>query len=234
MNIKKAILLVCALALVCAVSVAGTFAFLKEESNTVNNTFVAEGGGKIIDDDPSTPGTEGTFEIIEKTVAQNEDGTYSELDSTTTSGNSYDVLPGLELPKTAYIDITGKTTVPAYLYLEVISSLTDGVYTYTVDSNNWAPVKDKGEQVTGANGGLLYVYVESGSPAILAASDADKYTDSYSSIGILDGDKVTIADDVDESTLASITSDSLSFNAYLAQASAGDNALEAYDACFGN
>ena len=52
--------------------------------------------------------------------------------------------------------------------------------------------------------------------------------------GILDGDKVTIADDVDESTLASITSDSLSFNAYLAQASAGDNALEAYDACFGN
>ena len=51
---KKLLLAALALVLVIAMTVAGTLAFLKEESASVTNTFIAAGGGQLIDD-PEDP-----------------------------------------------------------------------------------------------------------------------------------------------------------------------------------
>ena len=46
---KKNLIVIMALVLVCAVSVVGTLAYLTQKADPVTNTFVAAGGGVIID-----------------------------------------------------------------------------------------------------------------------------------------------------------------------------------------
>lgn len=231
MKNKKALLTLASIVLVAAVSVAGTFAFLTAQSNAVTNTFVAEGAGKIIDDDPATEDTEeGTFVIEETAVTQNEDGTYSTASGTTSSGIDFKILPGLTLPKKATIKVTGKTKVPAYLYCEVKADLTDDVYEWEVDPDNWIKL----DSVTGAQEGDVYVYTTDGTnPAIVKATDTD-YT-NLPEIGILKDNQIKVKDDVTEDVLKDITDtnkDSIEFYSYLAQASAGTDAATAYTNCF--
>ena len=220
---KKTLITALCMVLVCVLSVAGTLAFLKESTVKVENTFVADGGGKLAE----------AFTIEEQDVEQQEDGSYILKDDEgepvlADGGVAYLIAPGRVLPKKAWFNIEGKTTVPAYVYLEVVDTLEEGFYTYAVDSDNWEPLMDGAEtpaQVVGPNGGLLYT-LKSG---MVSAEDED-----LDPIGILDDDIVTVSDALEESDFEGLSDQALDFYGYLAQASAGDDALGAFNACFGD
>ena len=88
------------------------------------------------------------------------DGSYELSTTETVTSQTYSLLPGLDIPKDPYITITGKTPIKAYLFVEIVDTLAetkDGTtytpITYTV-SSDWLKLND----VTGKNGGTVYVY----------------------------------------------------------------------------
>lgn len=119
---KRILLTAVALILVCALSIMGTVAFLKDTTKTVTNTFVAAGGGKLIEADGAF-----TLQEHEATKVKNGDvwtGKYEiKTDAKVVTALSYDIMPGMVIPKDPYVTITKKTATPAYLYIEVINNL---------------------------------------------------------------------------------------------------------------
>ena len=92
------------------------------------------------------------FKLLDQPIVVNEDGSYEKDtadDAEPTSGYTYKLIPGITLPAEPYIEITGKTEVPAYLYIEVENT---GDVTLTFD-DAWSPLG-----VTGKMGGDVYVY----------------------------------------------------------------------------
>ena len=210
MSKKKTLLTILAVMLVCCIAVAGTLAVLfAKTSEPVVNTFTAAGDGKLVT---------GEFTLKEHIAAKQTDGSYEltgETTNNTVTGNHYDVLPKTDLPKDPYITITEKTNAPAYLYVEVVGELPAGMH------YNMASCWTKLEGVTGNNGGVIYVY-NNGTPI-------DENSTGLENIAIIAGNTITV-DDVPG--LAEGQKVSLSFYAYLGQASVG-TAAEAYTACFG-
>lgn len=216
MNKKKILLGVLAMALVCTLSVAGTLAYLTTRTTQdVTNTFMAAGGGKLVD---------GTFKVEEHKAVKQADGRYllkdgvqlGETESVTE--NTYEVLPGVDLPKDPYITITDKTTAEAYLYVEVKDE-TGEVLEWEIDDTNWQELTS----VTGKNGGQIYVYASNGTATILNGEPED-YT-----VNILKDKQVTVSNVDGELNMGNA---SLSFYGYMAQASAGEGAAAAFNACF--
>lgn len=224
---KKVLITAIAVALICIVAVSGALAYLTAKSNDgegITNTFVAAGDGKLIEDEEDG----GSYNIIENTVTQKEDGTYEANSSTTDSGIEYKILPGQSLPKNASVKITGKTEVAAYLYLEVIDELKTPL-SWTLDTDNWAEVKnEKGASVKGNNGGNLYVYVNKGTPVLLAKTKESADFD----VNIIKDQKVSVASGATESDIDAVNGKKLSFYSYMAQASAGDTVAEVFANCF--
>ncbi len=118
--------------------------------------------------------------LQEHKAARNPDGSYyltSEIAQPDLNGNhnSYELLPGLDIPKDPHIIISNKTPIEAYLFVEVVESgdvaLEDKAITYTVDSK-WLKLND----VTGKNGGTVYVYAEDGTAKKLTDAIGSPYT----------------------------------------------------------
>ena len=208
MSKKKTLLTILAVMLVCCIAVAGTLAVLfAKTSEPVVNTFTAT--SQLVN---------GDFTLKEHIAAKQNDGSYTLTDAltnNTVTGNHYDVLPRTDLPKDPYITIIGKTNAPAYLYVEVVDGLPSGMH------YNMASCWTRLEGVTGNNGGVIYVY-NNGTPI-------DENSTGLENIAIIAGNTIKV-DDVPG--LAEGQKVSLSFYAYLGQASVGTPA-EAYTACFG-
>ena len=66
------------------------------------------------------------------------------------AGYTFKLIPGITIPAAPYVEITGKTAIPAFLYLEVKN--TSGV-SLNYDSK-WTRLSG----VTGKKGGDVYVY----------------------------------------------------------------------------
>lgn len=207
MSKKKTLLTILAVMLVCCIAVTGTLAFLTSESAAVTNTFI---GGD--------PNLAQEFDLYEHKAIPQDNGSYA-LDSTTeVTSNSYTVIPSTDLPKDPTISITNKSSVPAYLYVEVVDGLgTNSGLSYAVDSTYWTKL----DNVDGAKGGTVYYYsvVENG---------IVNNTNAPSTVPVLEDNKVSVGDTV------SIGDGGikLEFYGYLAQASAGDSPAAAYTACF--
>ena len=208
MSKKKTLLTILAVMLVCCIAVAGTLAVLfARTSEPVVNTFTA-----------TSQLVTGEFTLKEHIAEQQKNGSYTlttETTNDTVTGNHYDVLPKTDLPKDPYITITEKTNAPAYLYVEVVGELPTGMHYDMADC--WTKL----DGVTGNNGGVIYVY-NNGTPI-------DDKSGDLTNIAIIDGNTITV-DDVPGLTEGQEVS--LSFYAYLGQASVG-TAAEAYTACFG-
>ncbi len=201
---KKTITILLALALVIALSVAGTFALFSAQTQVVTNTFAM---GGLID--------EGGLTLKEHKAVQNSDGTYS-LGTEEVVNNNYIVVPGVNLPKDPYIDVTFLENAPlCYLFVEIVNALPQGL-AFSVDAN-WMPLKSGETQVTGPNGGLVYVYTAGG-------ADALQFNNSRTSLGILADNQVTVSKDV--ATLG--TAPKLDFYAYLSQAVGVSGPQEAF------
>ncbi len=213
MNRKKLLLSVLALVLVCAMSVMGTVAYLTNTTETLTNTFVAAGGGQLIDPDgdDDKPGTEddGAIKLQEHGVTLNANGQYA-LNSTVVQANKYEILPGMVIPKDPYITLTGKTEVPAYLYVEVVNGFGENVVeagSLKIDAANWLKLNVAGREV--------YVYTAGGSSAAILTSDIE------GELYIIENNCFTIDTQLDPTAIAE-PGETLVFNAYLAQASIGE------------
>lgn len=208
MSKKKTLLTILAVMLVCCIAVTGTLAVLfAKTSEPVVNTFTAT--SQLVN---------GDFTLKEHIAEQQKNGSYTltkETTNNTVTGNHYDVLPRTDLPKDPYITITEKTNAPAYLYVEVVGELPNGMHYDMADC--WTKLNG----VTGNNGGVIYVY-NNGTPI-------DENSTGLENIAIIAGNTIKV-DDVPG--LAEGQEVSLSFYAYLGQASVG-TAAEAYTACFG-
>lgn len=235
MKKKRIIIVISALVLVFALMAMGTLAYLTNSANEgagVVNTFTAAGGGKLIEDpDPEDDDLNETFTLYEHALTKDDKGVYTLSEDIAEGGNAYEVLPGVDLPKDPQIDINKKTSAPAFLFVEVVDGITteDGLLSFAL-TTEWVLL----DGITGAQGGDVYVYVQDGT----ADSDADDATiiddktwenGKITGLSILEGDKITVADgdsiEIDEDA-------HLDFYAYLAQASAGEDAAEVYTVCF--
>ena len=249
MKLRKVVLTASAAALAAGIAAAGSLAYLPKESSAVTNTFVASGGGEIVNPDPEefTEDDEKTklhnFDLKEHLMVMGADGRYAKAESgeyipggmtgTGDDGNAYKVTPGVDLPKDPFIHITKgqKTEVPAYLYVEIVDGLTSNNskgLSYEV-ADGWIEVPG----LTGKNDGKIYVY---GSGETATIVDEQTTAATALDVPILKNNVIRVADnnaageglvitDGDESTAGDAID--LKFYGYIAQASAvgaGENA----------
>lgn len=242
MNKKRTLLTVVALLLVCVMSVVGTIAYLKSNTTTVTNTFVAAGGtGPFIDDDPgSEDPAKKLFEIKEYEVTQSSSGKYT-MTTTEVDGQTYaGVMPGTNIPKQAFVKLSrtsgsktetvdGQEVVteikpaPAYLYLEVVDAL-PAAYSWEIEDTNWELITG----LEGVQGGKVYLYVGSLADSAHVITNIAAYDANM--IDIIKEDKIF----VDKDATLDAAAVTLSFNAYLAQAAIGetDDPAAVFTACF--
>ena len=248
---KRILLTALALILVCALSIMGTVAFLKDQTKEVVNTFVAAGGpGPFVDEVDGVK----KFAIKEYNVVPSSTGKYDYQNLSQVEGEmvynevdaiTYDkVMPGTTIPKQAFVKLSrtektltvdGVTTsfapAPAYLYIEVIDELPANVYTWKIDDTNWTQLKDaEGKAVVGPTGGDVYLYTGSKADGAHVVTTITAFDSDC--INIIKNNEVKVAD-LDELPAETVT---LKFNAFLAQASVGnsDDAATVFTSCFGN
>ncbi len=191
---KKTMTIALALVLVVALSVAGTFALFSAKTEVVSNTFAM--GGLI---------PENGLTLKEHIAELQADGSYK-LGTGEVASNAYTVVPGVNLPKDPYVDVTFLKDAPlCYLFVEVVSTLPEGL-NFAVNAQ-WLPLKNGDAQVSGPNGGLVYVYSEDGATAL-------QFNTNKAGLGILAGNQVTVSKNIADLG----ESPKLDFYAYLSQA----------------
>lgn len=210
MKAKKVILMILAVALICAISVTGTLAFLKADTVEVKNTFVAAGGGSLFKN------ASGEIVLNESlAVRDTTTGAYSLDTSNKVTENNYIVLPGTTVDKDPAVSVTEKNDVPAYVYVEIVDA-TGGKITWEI-ADGWTLASG----ITGAKGGVVY-YLATPIVADLAPTD------------ILKNNEITVVNENDLDLGDS--GKTIKFYGYLAQSvvNGTTDAVEVYKACFLN
>lgn len=211
---KKALLIVVAMILICALSITGTVAFLKKEAKPVTNTFIAGAP----DDDTFLK----SLTLEEKKVTANDFGEMKESEEWVGSNTYNNVLPGTTLPKTIKVTAAGKNQTPGYLYVEIVNTLDAGVFTWEIDDTKWKNL--------GIEGRNVYVYCEDNTPVIV--------TSNVTVEGVLKGNKVTVKDVADLKLTE--TTKTMKVYAYMTQATVAvngantSNAKDVFTAIFPN
>lgn len=91
--------------------------------------------------------------ITDEVEAVQQDGVYK-LNNTKVKGNTYDVvLPGVDIPKDPFIEITGEIEVPYELYLKVVKKDLPDTVTYEM-ADGWKLE----ETETSQSDGIVYTY----------------------------------------------------------------------------
>lgn len=96
------------------------------------NTYAAGGGTVAVDVKLAN-----SLAVLESKAVRKADGTYDLNTSETVTSNTYILVPGVDIPKDPRVVITGKTPVPAYLYVTVDCS--NAALSYNLD-NSWKQV----------------------------------------------------------------------------------------------
>ncbi len=156
--------------------------------------------------------------LRESEALRNPDGSYVLSAGTYVSGNEYVLLPGLNVPKDPHVIISGKTDIPAYLFIEVVDSTPNEAIGYNI-RDCWLALG-----ITGKHGGAVYVYAEGGTAkAIADASVASTTSPAY----ILLNDEMVVGQELKHSDS---TSDTLTFYACLGETAMGSTAQDVYKA----
>ena len=182
----------------CIGSVAAKYIYSTQLTATV--TFTAELAEKI--------------ELLErKAVSTKNDANPTsnyKLTNETVTANTYELMPGVDIPKDPYVKITKKTPIPAYLYVEVVDTTpvitVDGTEKHIISykmGDDWQEVTG----VTGANGGKLYCYKDT---VLTDTGDMQIY--------ILDGGADAVVTVSDSYLAYKDSDDKLTFYAYLYEA----------------
>ena len=207
MKTKKVFIAIAAMLLVCAMSIAGTLAFLQARTEKeVTNTFVAAGSGSLF--------TDATGKIVlneSKAILNEATGTYTLDTANKVYENEYSVLPGTTVAKDPAITVTGKNNVPAYVYVEIVDAT--GVNITWEIATGW-----EATGVVGPHGGTVY-HLPSPIVADLAAT------------AVLKNNQITVADEAD---LGLNAGKDMTFYGYIAQSVVGNSttAADVFTACF--
>ncbi|MBR2310753.1 MAG: hypothetical protein IKA47_09520 [Oscillospiraceae bacterium] len=177
--------------------------------------------------------------LRERTAERQPDGSYK-LTTPYVAENTYELLPGMDIPKDPHVVVKGKTDLKAYLFIEIVDKLTEQIgdqnyrpITYTV-SSNWLKLQD----VTGEHGGTVYVYKGTGEEAAVLGEeftkDATDRTEEIDILALLDGKTETVrVSQKLNSQLASDDGDILAFYAAMGETAMGADATAVYKAIYG-
>lgn len=107
--------------------------------------------------------------LRESTAERQADGSY-ELTEPYVKKNTYDLIPGLNIPKDPHVVITNKTSIEAYLYVEVVDKTLNEAIVWTM-AEHWKPLDDvEGKREKGT----VYVYTDGdGNPVPLTRTEED-------------------------------------------------------------
>lgn len=166
---KKKLTTVLAIVLVVALSVAGTYAYLTAQTDTVTNTFTAAGLAS-------------NFSLDESKANQQPDGSYTLDVKTRVQENEYSVVPKVNLAKDPTVHVTLEKNVGAYVFLAVDDNLGDGL-TATIDSTQWTALN----KTYTANGAEWTIYYKQ-----LAGSENPAHVD----INVLANQQIVVGDTV--------------------------------------
>lgn len=168
---KKKLTTVLAIVLVVALSVAGTYAYLTAQTDTVTNTFTAAGLAS-------------SFSLDESQANQQPDGSYTLDVNTRVKQNAYSVVPKVNLAKDPTVHVTLEKNVGAYVFLAVDNNLGNGL-TATIDDTQWTALN----KTYTANGAEWTIYYKQ-----LAGSENPAQVD----INVLAGQQIVAGDTVAE------------------------------------
>lgn len=211
MRSKKTWLIAACIALVLAVSVVGTIAYLTDTTDAVVNTFTV---GKLLDDPLS-------FVLKEHQATDTDkDGVYTLDDTKEVNTNTYTVLPGVDLPKDPFVKTNETLKLDAYVFVEVVDGTGTNLH-FTVDSDKWTELSGK----TGPNGGKVYAMKANGGIA-----KADAY---LGPIPILTENKITV-DNAAITDAAAQFGGTVTFYGYMIQAGGFADANEAWTGYVGS
>lgn len=159
-----------------------------------------------------------SIEMFEHKVTRTEDGGYDTV-ATEVAGNTYKLMPGVDIPKDPTVRITGYTGLSSYVYVEVVGEPAEVVgkpktVSFAID-DGWTLI----EGVTGPNGGKVY-YRE------LKAANNETYPKDVE-INVLKDKKVTVSQWVERNTNLEIK-----FYAYVAEKTGDANAKTVFEANF--
>lgn len=169
---KKKLTTVLAIVLVVALSVAGTYAYLTAQTDTVTNTFTAAG---LASD----------FSLDESKANQQPDGSYTLDAENRVQENAYSVVPKVNLAKDPTVHVTLEANVGAYVFLAVDDNLGDGL-TATIDRGNWTALNTTYTDTQGVEWTMYYKQ--------LAGSENPTQVD----INVLAGQQIVVGDTVAE------------------------------------
>lgn len=169
MQIRKILAAALAVALVAALSVCGTLAYLTHQTEEVKNTFTV---GSIFP-------PEGGITLLESEPIKQDDGSYILGDTKVQAADYEDVIPGSDLPKDPTVTVED-LTANAYVFVKIVDNTTEAL-TYTVD-----PVWTK-LNVTVAEGESIYA-----APMLTGSTEGADWSSS-----ILAGDTVSVAADAE-------------------------------------
>ena len=218
MNKKKAILSICAVVLVCVISVMGTMSYLtakQDGDKAVVNTFVAV--QSIIDDKPTSVDA---FKLVESKATMS-DGAYV-LGTDEVTSNTYDkAVPNMVIPKDPKLSVNVATGVSVYVFVKVTDTTGSNLAEKSLTSD-WTQVTISGLSANET----VYVYKNA---AVVGADGMD-----LNSVAILANNQVkTALDFTDVDTAADgLQLGELKFEAYVCQATGFDSAAAAFTACF--
>lgn len=142
------------------------------------------------------------FILRERTVVRQADGQYVLAEPYITNNKlapqRYELLPGLDIPKDPHVVITGKSPIPAYLFIEVVDKTPNDAISFTLEEQ-WIETTLK----TPKDGGTMYVYSTNGTGPAEITEDLTAY--------ILENNKVYVSQKLHEEN----TDELLTVYAYL-------------------
>lgn len=158
--------------------------------------------------------------ILRETLAERQtNGGYLLKTGTYSDENEYTLLPGLNVPKDPHVIISGKTDIPAYLFVEVKENFEDntsGQLSYEL-GENWLKVSDSGK-----DGRTVYVYADNGVAKVIDENIGSE------PIYILKNNAFAVSQKLNHAT----SGDVLTFHACLGETAMGDTPFEVYKAVY--
>jgi hypothetical protein len=118
------------------------------------------------------------LEVKEHQAVRGDTGEYSLSSGTEVTSNSYVLMPGVDIPKDPFVRVTGKTEIPAFLYIEIVDGTVWStanqrfeykigdtlVYSYSIDTANWKRIEQYSDR-------KIFVYAPGGTET--PVTDAD-------------------------------------------------------------
>lgn len=161
----------------------------------------------------------GSITLLESKANPNGDGSYT-LDKTTpVTGNTYQIIPGLDIPKDPFVTVQRASSIPVYVFVEVVSALDSSAVSFEIDDANWKRLEIDGVPYQGANKGWVYYYTGGTGDAVAVTAD-------ISEIYILKNNQVIVGQELLHDTPSNL---GLTFYACMGQAVNGDALSLIYD-----